>query len=241
MNKFIYAIMTVMIGGVLSVGVLGENGNQNYKTQAIQKYDNVENVVINKKTVNKKENNVVANMSMPVIKYQKNNDKYKYISEMFETQAIKFYEEAKNNNKDYNNYIVDIDYEVMRNNKNILSVYTMYNKYDDNSTEYHSDIAYNIDLRTGKILDLKDLFVNNYNYEKVISNEIKKMINKDKESDLYKKFEAIDSDQIYYLEENKLIIYFRPGEIAKNGVGNPRFEIPVSLFGENFKDEYIIN
>lgn len=241
MNKFIYAIMTVMVGGVLGVGVLGDNGNQSFKTQAIQKYDNVENVVINKKTVNEKENNVVANMNMPVVRYEKNDDKSKDISKIFETQAIKFYEDAKNNNEDYNNYIVDIDYEVMRNNKNILSVYTMYNKYDDNSIQYHNDIAYNIDLRTGKVLDLKDLFVNNYNYEKEISDEIKKMINKKKESNLYKNFEAIDSNQIYYLKENKLIIYFRPGEIAQNGVGNPRFEIPVSSFGENFKDEYIIN
>lgn len=241
MNKFIYAIMTVMVGGVLGVGVLDDNGNQNFKTQAIQKYDNVENVVINKKTVNEKENNVVANMNIPVVRYEKNDDKSKYISEIFETQAIKFYEDAKNNNQDYNNYVVDIDYEVMRNNKNILSIYTMYNKYDDNSIQYHNDIAYNIDLRTGKVLDLKDLFVNNYNYEKEISDEIKKTINKKKESNLYKNFEAIDSNQIYYLKENKLIIYFRPGEIAQNGVGNPRFEIPVSSFGENFKDEYIIN
>lgn len=242
MNKFIYAIMTVMIGGILGVGVIADKDNQNFKTQAIEKkYDDIENVIIDKKTINKKENNVVASINMPVIKYKKYDDKPKDISEIFEAKAIEFYDDAKKSNKNYDNYVVDIDYEIMRNNRNILSIYTMYNKYDDNSTEYYNDVAYNIDLRTGDLLDLKDLFIVDYNYEKAINKEIKKIINNDKDRNLYKKFEEIASNQKYYLKDNKLIIYFSPGEIAQNGIGNPRFEIPISLFGENFKNEYIVN
>jgi hypothetical protein len=242
MNKFIYAIMTVMIGGILGAGVIADKDNQNFKTQAIEKkYDNIESVIIDKKTVNKKENNVVASMNIPVIKYKKDDDKPKDISKIFETKAIEFYDDAKKNNKNYENYVVDIDYEIMRNNRNILSIYTMYNKYDDNSTEYYNDVAYNIDLRTGNLLNLKDLFVSDYNYEKPINNEIKKMIEKDKDRNMYTEFEEIAINQKYYLKDNKLIIYFSPGEIAQNGIGNPRFEIPISLFGENFKNEYIVN
>lgn len=242
MNKFIYAIMTVMIGGVLGAGVIADKDNQNFKTQVVEKkYENIENVIIDKKTLSKKENNIVASINMPVIKYKKDDKKPKDISKIFETKAIEFYDDVKKNNKNYNNYVVDIDYEIMRNSKNILSIYTMYNKYDDNSTEYYNDVAYNIDLRTGNLLELKDLFVSNYNYEKVINKEIKDMINKDKDKNLYKKFGEIAINQKYYLKDNKLIIYFKPGEIAQNGIGNPRFEIPISLFGENFKNEYIVN
>ena len=242
MNKFIYAIMTVMVGGVLGIGVLEDKDNENFKTQATQEYyDNIENVVVSNKRLNKNENNVIGNINIPVITSKTNHDKSKDISKIFENDAIEFYENVKENNKYYKNYKVDIDYEIMRNNKNILSVYTMYNKYDDNSTEYQNDVAYNIDLRTGQILNLKDLFVDNYNYENVINREIKKIIDNNKENNEYKSFKKIDSNQIYYLKDDKLVIYFEPGKIAENGVGSPRFEIPVNSFGENFKHEYILN
>ncbi|MGO4886626.1 WG repeat-containing protein [Anaerobacillus sp. MEB173] len=87
-----------------------------------------------------------------------------------------------------------------------------------------------IDLKTGKIYELEDLFKANSDYVNVLSDIIEKQINDEAEKgftyyfpDQYK---GIQHDQPFYITEDGLAIYFQPYEIAAYAAGFPTFIIP---------------
>ncbi len=88
----------------------------------------------------------------------------------------------------------------------------------------------NADLKTGKIYALKDLFKPGSNYVKVLSDIIGNQIKTDPQysyvfPDAYK---GIAADQPFYVNEEKLFIYFNPYDIAPYAAGFPTFAIPYS-------------
>lgn len=115
----------------------------------------------------------------------------------------------------------------------------------------HDDITYNIDLKTGKLIELNDLFKENVDYKKTIDSKIKeqiKALNEDeknfliksgqKEEDfypVYDGFAGIKEDQSYYLTDGKLGVYFGLYEIAPYAAGVPTFEIPFEDLKEYIK------
>lgn len=85
-----------------------------------------------------------------------------------------------------------------------------------------------VDLESGKIYELKDLFKKNSNYVKVLSDIIEKQIKTNPEYsyvwlDSYK---GIKEDQPFYVGEEALYIYFYPYDIAPYAAGFPTFKIP---------------
>lgn len=90
-----------------------------------------------------------------------------------------------------------------------------------------SRIYANVDLVTGKIYELKDLFKNNSNYVKVLSDIIGYQIKNNPEysyvfPDSYKR---IGVDQPFYIKDDALYIYFSVYEIAPYVAGTPTFKI----------------
>lgn len=85
-----------------------------------------------------------------------------------------------------------------------------------------------IDLLSGAFYELKDLFKQNSDYVKVLSdiigNEIK--TNEDYSYVFPGTFKGIQPNQPFYVYENALYIYFNPYEIAPYAVGFPTFKIP---------------
>ncbi len=51
-----------------------------------------------------------------------------------------------------------------------------YYTYSGGAHGFYQDIAYNVDMRTGKFLELMDLFKDNTKYTEVIDEEIKRQI-----------------------------------------------------------------
>lgn len=93
-----------------------------------------------------------------------------------------------------------------------------------------SQIYVHVDLTTGKIYELKDLFKPNSDYVKVLSDIIGKQIQTNPEysyvfPDSYK---GIKADQSFYVKGDELYIYFNPYEIAPYVAGFPTFKIPFS-------------
>lgn len=85
-----------------------------------------------------------------------------------------------------------------------------------------------IDLQSGRIFQLKDLFRANSNYVQVVSDIIEKQIKTDPQysyvfPDSYK---GIQPDQPFYVKEDALYIYFAPYEIGPYAAGFPTFRIP---------------
>lgn len=85
----------------------------------------------------------------------------------------------------------------------------------------------NLDLRTGRMYRLQDLFKRGRDYINVISDIINKKINEQPEY-YFSQDEpvVIKEDQPFYVTNEQLVIYFAPYEIASFAVGFPEFEIP---------------
>lgn len=85
-----------------------------------------------------------------------------------------------------------------------------------------------INLENGDLYHLGDLFKENSDYVKVLSDIIGKQIKTDEQysyvfPDSYK---GISIDQPFYVDDQALYIYFAPYEIAPYAVGFPTFKIP---------------
>lgn len=85
-----------------------------------------------------------------------------------------------------------------------------------------------INLKTGMMYQLKDLFKQGSAYVKVISDWIEEQI---KTSDQYsylfpEEYHGIKEDQPFFINEAGLNIYFKPYEIAAFAAGFPTFTIP---------------
>ena len=87
-----------------------------------------------------------------------------------------------------------------------------------------------IDLVTGRIYELSDLFKEDSDYVKVLSDIIEKQINEEvKEGFTYyfpDQYKGIQPEQPFYITEDGLAIYFQPYEIAAYVAGFPTFIIP---------------
>ncbi|MEO2078066.1 MAG: WG repeat-containing protein [Bacillus sp. (in: firmicutes)] len=85
-----------------------------------------------------------------------------------------------------------------------------------------------INLKTGKMYQLKDLFKQGSSYVKIISELIREQIKtKDQYSYLFPdEYHGIKEDQPYFINDKGLNIYFNPYEIAAFAAGFPTFTIP---------------
>jgi hypothetical protein len=119
-------------------------------------------------------------------------------------------------------------YKVELNKNGILSikldVYT-FRKHAANGLDVQKSITVN--LETGKIYQIYDLFKRNSNYRAVITRMIKEQI-KERDLPLIKEFKVIGDNESFYLTNNALVVYFQEIEFTPHYVGIPEFTIPFS-------------
>ncbi|WP_053956008.1 DUF3298 and DUF4163 domain-containing protein [Inediibacterium massiliense] len=235
----------------------GVNTNISLKAQAVKV-----------STKNMKEDNeyIVSNINMPIISGLKNEKIQQKINKMFEKDILDFknmmiqsakegYEDAKKYEYEMHPYSADVFFTEKKNEENILSVYVVYYSYTGGAHGGHDDITYNIDLRTGDVMNLKDLFKDGYDYKKIISEKVRKQmdqINQEEKERLikegedpqniytrYEGFHEIRDDQSYYLKDGRVGIYFGLYEIGSYAEGIPTFEIPISELKEGINEKYL--
>ncbi|MFV8830556.1 WG repeat-containing protein [Alkalihalobacterium sp. APHAB7] len=87
-----------------------------------------------------------------------------------------------------------------------------------------------INLQTGELYELKDLFKQGADYVSVLSDMIGKQIEEQDQEDFSyffpEAYKGIQADQPFYMTEEALAIYFQPYEIAAFVAGFPTFKIP---------------
>lgn len=236
-RKFFISIMFILIGSI-TVGCANEmtpltnNIQQNvieelkFETKAIS--DDNEALESNIKIpVFSGINKEILNEINKVIEEDALNIKEE-ISQMAETD----FKEAKNSNIELHKYELLVDYEVHTANDNIISVTTLNYQYTGGAHGMTVKVPYNFDLTTGKEIVLKDLFKDENGYKKVINEEIQKQIQEDPDRffpDQVELFSGISDDQSFFVEDEKLFIYFGQYDIAPYSSGIIEFEIPSSI------------
>lgn len=123
------------------------------------------------------------------------------------------------------------------NNSDIISFYIDYYQFSGGAHGITNRIAYNIEKSTGKEMQLKDIFKDNFQYKNIINKEINKQISKDPDRYFTGKdgFNGVSDNQSFYIKNNTLVIYFGLYEIAPYAGGIPEFIIPNNLFEGNLK------
>lgn len=126
---------------------------------------------------------------------------------------------------------------IIKSQNKILSFYIDYYQFTGGAHGITNRVNYNIDINTGKELLLKDLFLDGYEYKKIINSEIEKQIAKN--PDIYfigkEGFNGINEKQRYFIDGENIVLYFGQYEIAPYVAGIPEFKIPIKLFGKSFK------
>lgn len=133
--------------------------------------------------------------------------------------------------EDYNPIHVDINYEMKYSGEDVVSF--VINKCETLASAYTEQYIYNIDLKTGKELNLRDVL--GEDYKEIVDNEIYKQIEERKKNpDNYYftqeegGFDGIENEyQNFYINKNrKVVIVFYKYEIAPGSMGMQEFEIP---------------
>lgn len=99
-----------------------------------------------------------------------------------------------------------------------------------NDVLYDEVYNYNVDLSTGNTLLLKDVFMPNVDYLKVINSYIKYKINQNKDYFFTDAFVEATNDQAFYLTDDALIIYFTSGTIAPKEFDTIKFKMEYKKF-----------
>lgn len=137
----------------------------------------------------------------------------------------------------YGKYINDMDFDVMYNDKGILSLVIYGYGDDENYTRY---IPMNFDCNTGKQLSIADLFPKDSDeWRSILASSVQN--NADKLSfTLFSDIKPIEDDRMFYLTINSVVLVYNLYEITTYAQGMPRFVIPYhSLSGIIEQDSYI--
>ena len=151
-------------------------------------------------------------------------------------QRAKEYQEAVvatgGNLDDYRPMIIDVNYEITYQDDNLISF--IITKFESLASAYTEQYFYNIDIKTGQELDLKDVL--GENYKEIVDKEVSRQIEERKKADennLYFEkgeggFSGIENEyQDFYIGENKKVtVVFQKYEIAPGYMGIQSFEIP---------------
>ncbi len=189
------------------------------------------------KIIKEKTNFINIDVEIPQIVGLSNESKEKTINKEILDWTNLWIKETKDTSEDIK---PTIPYELMAryiliNSEDILSFYIDYYQFSGGAHGITTRNTYNIDIKTGDKLMLKDLFTEGYDYKTYINNEISKEISKHPEYYFTGKegFGGIKEDQSFYIRDNKIIIHFPYYEIAPYVTGMPEFEINYNVKERN--------
>lgn len=187
---------------------------------------------------------VINNLENEKIQSKINKILYKEAVELkneIEKMAQNDSEEFKKQGWSFRPYMVNTRYEVSYNKKDILSLSVVYWQYTGGAHGNYNKAAYNFDLKTGKLISLKDLFKEGVKYKEIITQEIKNQMQTEPEKyfiDEIDKLEVISDDKPFNIEDEGIVIYYQTYEIAPYSSGIPEFKIPFSLFKDDLKENF---
>lgn len=146
----------------------------------------------------------------------------------------------------------DVDWKILRDDEAFLSVRMIATINAGGSGECSR--CFTLDKANGKMLALKDLFLEDSDYIGVISEEILRQMTERVQNgqgnyyipggiwSIEECFQQIDKDQNFYInEENDLVIIFDEYEVAPGSMGMPEFVIDKEILADILCRELMIN
>lgn len=155
-------------------------------------------------------------------------------------EAESFQEDFETDNT---NFSADVSYYVKKNTDKVISLVLYFYKYSGGAHGYYEYVPYNINMRNGEVINLKDLFKNDADYKNILNGEIKNQVDKlekEQSAEGIYDFKSINDNQKFYIQNDNIVIYFDLYEIAPYAAGVPEFTINIKKIKNNIKDNYII-
>lgn len=236
----------VLIAGILIVSIC----NFNTVREAFEL--NTRNAAVDSKVINKENKYIKSELKIPKL-VMNNKEIERILNKKFESDIMNFYstsvKEAESYFDDFpdaeNKFVISSDYEVKKSNNKVLSMLIKYYKYSGGAHGIYEYIPYNVDLTSGGIFTLKDLFNENSNYKVVLEDEIKKqIIQLNKEQNLPKNstqlyaFNEIKDNQKFYIVDDTIVIFFDLYDIAPYVAGIPEFPINKEIISNLLNNQY---
>ena len=208
-------------------------------------------ISVNNEVVKKQNKYLKSTLEIPIINSgnSKVDDK---VNKKIKEDILNFYQqslkEAQSFLEDFeldeSNFVADASFEVKKNTSNVISILVKYYKYSGGAHGYYEYIPYNIDLRNGNNLTLKEIFNPDKDYKTIINKEIESQIKelgqKEKDLDKIYDFYGIKENQKFYLDDGKIVVYFDLYDIAPYAAGVPEFPIVVENIKNQIKENYLI-
>lgn len=118
-------------------------------------------------------------------------------------------------------YEYDAEYVVTYNQNGVLSLLLNQYGYSGGAHGMSYRQAFNFSLKDGKLLLLRDLFGANPNYKKELNAKLKKQFQTN--GGYFGNFTGLNSEQDYYLQDGKAVLFFQLYEYTAYAAGFPEY------------------
>jgi len=203
------------------------------------------------KTIKYKDEYIDVNIKIPVIEGMNNSELMDRLNGEFEKKALDFkketeksiketIEEAKEHGWPLRPGSVYIDYDVKINDNDTMSISMTFYQFTGGAHGNTIKETVNLDLANGKELALSELFDSSKDYKQVLTDEILKQMNENKEilfPETLENFKASD-DLNFYLLDDGIVFYFNQYEIATYASGIIEYKIPYDSLKGVLSEEY---
>ena len=198
-------------------------------------------------TIAKNDEIIEVNMQFPIFYGMKNIPTQKYINTMFFNHASEFmqsiydmaeqgFEDSKKYDFPFMQYAAWSQYDLHFLNERFMSLTMNYYQFTGGAHGLTVKTAYNIDLSTGKNLELRSIFSDDYDYSSVILKEVNMQMKKAEEGTFFSdSIERIENEQNFYLTEEGIVMFFQQYEIGPYCIGIPEFFISFDLLRQGLK------
>ncbi|WP_193726595.1 PdaC/SigV domain-containing protein [Paenibacillus guangzhouensis] len=200
------------------------------KTKSVHLVKIQENDMIwSSKKIDENTKDAIINVQYPQVSGLKNAEVQEKINTLFAAEAKKYVDTAKENSKGaYEElgfkYEYTSNYDIKYNSNQVISLLFSSNEYTGGAHGMPEQWSYTINIDTGTVYTLDDLFKLVPDYKQVINEKIKKDIAPMLMYDA--KFQSINEDTAFYVKDEGVVIYFGVYEYTPYAAGFPEFYIP---------------
>jgi len=209
------------------------------KTKSVHLKTVQENDIIwSSKKIDENTKDAIINVQYPQVSGLKNAEVQEKINTLFASEAKKYVDTAKESSKGaYEElgfkYEYTSNYDIKYNSNQVISLLFSSNEYTGGAHGMPEQWSYTINIDTGVVYTLNDLFKLVPEYKQVINEKIKKEIAPMLMYDA--KFQSINEDTTFYVKDEGVVVYFGVYEYTPYAAGFPEFYIPFRSVSPSFE------